>query len=49
MVSREVVEKAVETLKGFSPEVIKEAVRGISELSGVMADNNNNNYEKREL
>lgn len=48
MVSEEVVLKAVETLKGFSPEVLAEAIKEIPGMN-VMKDNNQNHYNERKL
>jgi hypothetical protein len=48
MVSEEVVKKAVETLKGFSPEVLVEAIREIPEMGEALMHNyqeNNNGAE----
>ena len=47
MVSEEVVIKAVETLKGFSPEVLEEAIKEIPEMGEVLKGNSQSNYNER--
>lgn len=46
MVSKEVVIKAVETMKGFSPEVLEEAIKEIPGMN-VVKDQNQNHYNER--
>ena len=41
MVSEEVVKKAVETLKGFSPEVLDEALKEIPGIAPLRHQNQN--------
>ena len=49
MVSEEMVKKAVETLKGFSPEVLVEAIREIPEMGEELKYNQQNHYNERKL